>query len=117
MDKHTALLPTNPLDVETWLRSLANPSDLLRMKEAGQSEYPYLFGLATVKLADAHREYLRLLERQAGKSDEALDTLERCAELLDDYSDVTDGDYGEPRPNRAMSLLNDVQAVLNRSGR
>ena len=67
MDKHTALLPTSPLAVETWLRSLANPSDLLKMKEAGQSEYPYLFGLATVKLAEANREYLRLLERQARK--------------------------------------------------
>ena len=73
MDKHTAstlmsaLLPTSSLDVEKWLRSLANSSDLLKMKEAGQSEYPYLFGIATVKLADAHAEYLRLLERQAAK--------------------------------------------------
>lgn len=67
MDKHTALLPTSPLAVETWLRTLANPSELLSMQEAGQSEYPYLFGLATVKLADAHREYLRLLERQAAR--------------------------------------------------
>ena len=67
MDKHTALLPTTPLAVEDWLRSLANPSDLLKMREAGQSEYPYLFGLALVKLAAAHREYLRLLDRQARK--------------------------------------------------
>lgn len=68
MDKSTALLPTSPLAVETWLRSLANPSELLKMREAGQSEYPYLFGLATVKLAEAHREYLRLLERQAARN-------------------------------------------------
>ncbi len=61
----TALLPTTPLAVEAWLRSLANPSDLLKMREAGQSEYPYLFGMATVRLAEAHAEYLRLLERQA----------------------------------------------------
>lgn len=65
MDNTSALLPTSPLAVEKWLRSLANPSELLKMREAGQSEYPYLFGMATVKLADAHREYLRLLERQA----------------------------------------------------
>ena len=61
----TALLPTTVTAVEDWLRSLANPSDLLRMRESGQSEYPYLFGLATVKLAEAHREYLRLVGRQA----------------------------------------------------
>lgn len=67
MDNTTALLPTSPLAVEEWLRSLANPSELLKLREAGQSEYPYLFGLATVKLADAHREYLWLLERQAAK--------------------------------------------------
>lgn len=63
----TALLPTSPMAVEDWLRSLANPSDLLRIKEAGQSEYSYLFGMAIVKLAEAHTEYLRLLERQAAK--------------------------------------------------
>ncbi len=63
----TALLPTTVTDVETWLRSLANPSTLLKMRENGESEYPYLFGMATAKLAEAHREYLRLLERQTAK--------------------------------------------------
>jgi hypothetical protein len=65
MDKTTALLPTSPRAVENWLRSLANPSELLKMRENGESEYPYLFGMATVKLAEAHREYMRLLDRQA----------------------------------------------------
>ncbi len=40
-----------------------------------------------------------------------LDMLKRCAELLDDYSDVNDGEDG-PRPNRAMSLLTDVEAII-----
>jgi hypothetical protein len=75
MDNTTALLPTSPLAIEDWLRSLANPSDLLKMREAGQSEYPYLFGLATVKLADAHREYLRLVERQAARKPSARGSL------------------------------------------
>ncbi len=64
MATNTALLPTSAQSVEDWLRSLANPSELLKMREAGQNEYRYLFGLATVKLAEAHREYLRLLARQ-----------------------------------------------------
>lgn len=67
MDKSTALLPTSAVEVEAWLRALANPSDLLKLRENGDSEYPYLFGMAIVKLAEAHREYLRLLERQARK--------------------------------------------------
>lgn len=49
--------------------------------------------------------------------DEMLGVLQRCAELLDDYSDVSDGDYGEPRPNRAMSLLQDVEAVIAKAER
>jgi hypothetical protein len=178
MATETALLPTTPDAVEAWLRTLANPSYLLTLEENGDSVYPYLFGLAIVKLAKAHREYLRLLARQAAdlaaidmalsgmmtgatgdsrvaqierlymrcvstslsramadvppvsgdgefslpdlrqaaKDSEALDVLARCAELLDDYSDVIDGEDG-PLPNRAMSLLTDVQAVLERSGR
>jgi hypothetical protein len=63
----SALLPTSTLAVEAWLRTLANPSDLLKLRENGDSEYPYLFGMAVVKLAEAHAEYLRLLERQAAK--------------------------------------------------
>lgn len=39
--------------------------------------------------------------------------LERCAEFLDDYSDVNDGDYGEPRPNAAMSLLSAINEELS----
>lgn len=40
------------------------------------------------------------------------DVLEACADYLEDYSDVVDGDYGEPAPNRAMNLLSRVKAAL-----
>jgi hypothetical protein len=44
---------------------------------------------------------------------ELLAALKQCAELLDDYSDVNDGaDGGSPVPNRAMSLLRDVEAAI-----
>jgi len=42
-----------------------------------------------------------------------LDLLVRVSEFLDDYVDVEDGDYGMPRPNRAMSLKSDVDAVVD----
>lgn len=50
----SATLPTRIGDVEDWLRSLAVPAAL----ETGG--YAYLFGMATVKLAEAHAEIARL---------------------------------------------------------
>ena len=41
--------------------------------------------------------------------DRTLAVLEDVAEFLEEYSDVVDGSYGEPRPNRAMSLLQEVE--------
>lgn len=43
---------------------------------------------------------------------ELLDTLVECSEFLDNYVDVLDGDYGEPRPNRAMSLHSRVESAI-----
>jgi hypothetical protein len=42
---------------------------------------------------------------------DVVDVLDEVAEFLDNYVDVVDGDYGEPRPNRAMSLQQRVQEV------
>lgn len=53
--------------------------------------------------------------RLIASAPELLETLHRCAELLDDYSDVLDGDDGQPRPNRAMSLLQDVERVIEKA--
>ena len=33
------------------------------------------------------------------------DLLDEIEEFLDNHSDVVDGSYGEPAPNKAMSLL------------
>jgi hypothetical protein len=38
--------------------------------------------------------------------------LERCAAFLDGYSDVVDGDYGEPEPNKAMRLLSAINEEI-----
>lgn len=43
-----------------------------------------------------------------------VDVLLDVADLLNDYSDVNDGDDGRPVANRAMSLLEEVRAVLAR---
>lgn len=46
------------------------------------------------------------------KLGEVLDTLTECSEFLDNYVDVLDGDYGEPRPNRAMNIHTSVERSI-----
>jgi hypothetical protein len=35
-----------------------------------------------------------------------------CAEFIEPYSDVSDGSYGEPVPNAAMSLLSEINEAI-----
>jgi hypothetical protein len=43
--------------------------------------------------------------------------LEELKDVLDNYSDVNDGADGQPVPNRAMSAIQDIDAVLAEIGR
>lgn len=43
-----------------------------------------------------------------------VDLLNEIAEFLENQSDVVDGSYGEPHPNRAMSLLRQVDVEIER---
>jgi len=49
---------------------------------------------------------------QRQRIDKLEELLERCAEFLDGYSDVVDGDYGQPEPNKAMSLLSSIREEI-----
>ena len=42
-----------------------------------------------------------------------VDLLAEVSEFLDNYVDVVDGAYGEPAPNRAMSLKQRVDELLD----
>lgn len=42
-----------------------------------------------------------------------IDLLNEVAEFLEGQSDVVDGSYGEPVPNRAMSLLGEVEREID----
>lgn len=37
-------------------------------------------------------------------------------EYLDGHSDVVDGDYGQPAPNKAMRLVQEIEGVLAKAG-
>ena len=39
--------------------------------------------------------------------------LERCAELIEPYVDVVDGDYGEPEANKAMRLFTEINEEIS----
>jgi hypothetical protein len=62
------------------------------------------------------RELLDMAAQQIGEKRyrilELEELLERCADVLDSYSDVVDGDYGIPEPNKAMSLLSEIRKEI-----
>ena len=62
------------------------------------------------------REMLDMAAQQIGEKRyrilELEELLERCADVLDSYSDVVDGDYGVPEPNKAMALLLEIRKEI-----
>ena len=62
------------------------------------------------------RELLDMAAQQIGEKRyrilELEELLERCADVLDSYSDVIDGDYGVPEPNKAMALLSEIRKEI-----
>jgi hypothetical protein len=40
-------------------------------------------------------------------------TLEQCREYFTDRSDVIDGDYGIPAPNKEMRMLQEIDEVMS----
>ncbi len=67
MTTETALLPTTPLDVDAALRAEAERSASYQgfADDDRASRYAWLLWLAEVKLAEANREYLKLVTQRA----------------------------------------------------
>jgi len=47
--------------------------------------------------------------------EDVCELLEEIRDFLDNYTDVRDGDDGQPRPNAAMTLHSRVSALLSQS--
>jgi len=66
----------------------------------------------------AQQAELRRLESALHKAEhehaKAVAVLRDCEEYLDQRADVLDGPDGHPRPDAAMSLLNEVRRLLGR---
>lgn len=52
----------------------------------------------------------------AERVQELLGLLDEVHDVLLRFEDVEDGSYGEPRPNWAMRLLNDIREAKARTG-
>jgi ribosomal protein S11 len=47
--------------------------------------------------------------------DALLEALQDALEFIEGYSDVSDGPYGEPKPNRAMQLVGEIEDAIKAS--
>ena len=72
-------------------------------KEIGAFELHHLIAEAYKKGVGASQKRIELLEG----------TILELMEFVDNHADVVDGDYGQPEPNHAMSLLSMAQNVLD----
>lgn len=68
--------------------------------------------IATVGNSDDTREQTEANAHVIAAAPRMLDALRVAADALDNYSDVNDGDDGQPVANRAMSALRDVEAAI-----
>jgi hypothetical protein len=65
-------------------------------------------------MADAEHDYAAE-QRIRGAALELYAALQEAAEFIEDQVDVVDGDYGQPKPNRAMSLMQVIEAALRKA--
>lgn len=56
----------------------------------------------------------QMAERYKRERDRMADALQELHDFLDDYIDVVDGDYGQPKPNKAMNMQMMIDEVLGR---
>jgi hypothetical protein len=65
-----------------------------------------LEGIKDKALAEARQYTVDALQKKIAKLEAVLDEVE---DFLEGQVDVVDGSYGEPAPNRAMSLMTEIQ--------
>lgn len=80
---------------------LAELDDRAEKFSFGLTRYDYMYGSSA--------DIIRYLRDRAAKLDAALNT---AKEFIEDHVDVVDGDYGVPAPNRAMSVMNEINEIL-----
>ena len=80
--------------------------------EAVASELQRLHDAAAEAIV-AHQNEKGRADKLQKQLDQAIALLRECHEYIEPQSDVSDGDYGVPHANRAMSLCQSIDTILN----
>ena len=64
-----------------------------------------------VNLLADHGDVLAERDRLRDENRRLNEALDEVRDLIDGYVDVVDGDYGQPRPNKAMRAVQIIDAV------
>lgn len=76
----------------------------------------YATGLWLHDEAEAEEDALHTaIDALQTERDSLLEALHEAQEFIEGYSDVSDGHYGEPKPNRAMQLVETIRAAIKAS--
>ena len=67
--------------------------------------------LANAKLIASAPDLLAERDRLKAENRRLNEALDEVRDLIDGYVDVVDGDYGQPRPNKAMRAVQIIDAV------
>lgn len=84
-----------------------------REYESGPDEAPTELDLVYEQLEQLREDAKHIAEIAAKRIAELECSLQECLEYFEDHSDVNDGDYGEPSPNKEMQLANIVDETLH----
>lgn len=79
------------------------PNDAIVIRDLNAHDIAYLYG------TDSETEVNAKLIAAAP---ELLEALQDVLETLDQYSDVEDGDYGQPKANEAMRATSTIKQLL-----
>lgn len=86
-----------------------DPREYEHEEDERQSEIDFVYDQLSEERADAKHA----AEIAAARIKKLEADLNECLEYFKDHSDVNDGDYGEPSPNKEMQLATMIDETLN----
>jgi hypothetical protein len=107
-DKHTP----GPWRVEGWTVCGAKSGHIISHGTNTYGDGPEGYVCNTSGTSDADAALMARAPSLLARVRVLEELLSECAEFIESYSDVVDGDYGDPSPNRAMSLVSHIQDYI-----
>ena len=88
---------------------ITDPRDYEPEQEKESTELELVYG----QLHEAREDAKWAADKAAARIRELEAVLEQALEYFEDRYDVVDGDYGEPRPNKEMSMGQMIDIMLH----